>query len=241
MKKILLASGCSFTDIGWTSDFHNIGPNAWSMWPELLAKKLDMQCINVAYSGAGNEYIYSSLLDAIMSILPTSSIGLVIPGWSQVSRRDWKIKKKWKNNSEYAGDPSTFWNDMKADIDKSLRYFYSLQEICKSKKIHYKAVQMLHPFRGWSWSKEEQRHKENERFYNVDFLKRIHNSIYFDKIDDSFIGWPGSPELGGFSIKSDILKGYEKESLPWAVSERDNHPNAKGQEKIAEFLYDRLG
>ena len=96
MKKILLASGCSFTDTGWISDFHDIGPNAWSMWPELLAKKLDMQCINVAYSGAGNEYIYSSLLDAIMSILPTSSIGLVIPGWSQVSRRDWKIKKKWK-------------------------------------------------------------------------------------------------------------------------------------------------
>ena len=104
---------------------------------------------------------------------------------------------------------------------------------------------MLHIFRGYSWDKLTQRHKLTPEIdfktANKELLNHIHNSPYFDKIDDSFLGWPGDPDLGGFSIKSDILGGYGKESLEWAISTRDNHPNEKGQEKIAEFLYDRLG
>ena len=38
----------------------------WPMWPELVAKKLDMDCINLGQSGAGNEYIYFTLLDEII-------------------------------------------------------------------------------------------------------------------------------------------------------------------------------
>ena len=235
MKKILLISGCSYTDPNWISDFHDIGPNAWSFWPDLLAKKLDMEVINLAKMGAGNEYIYSSLLDKIIT---TDNIGLVMAAWSQCQRKDWKRGKKWTNNSAYMD--IKIHNDMYAHVDKTLRYYYSLQEICKYKKIPYKAFQMIHMFRGYSWDIPTQRHKEDFEL-RKELLNHIHNSSYFNKIDDSFIGWPGDPDLGGFSIKSDILKGYSEESLPWAVSERDNHPNAKGQEKITEFIYDRMG
>jgi len=246
MKKILLVSGCSFTDKLFISDYHIKLNTFWPKWPEILAKKLDMEVINLGKMGAGNEYIYSSLLDAIESV---DNIGLVIPAWSQSQRRDWKVKSKWFNNSWYC---NTDWqinqpnsNDMYAYIDKSLRYYYSLQELCKSKKIPYKAFQMLHIFRGYTWDKLTQRHiiapQIDFKTANKELLNHIHNSIYFDKIDDSFLGWPGDPDLGGFSIKSDILGGYGKESLEWAISTRDNHPNEKGQEKIAEFLYDRLG
>ena len=98
-------------------------------------------------------------------------------------------------------------------------------------------------FRGWGWDKKKQTQhpSADEIEKRPGFLKKIVNSIYCDKIDDSFLGWPGDKDLGGFSIKSDILGGYGKESLEWAISTRDNHPNEKGQEKIAEFLYDRLG
>ena len=239
MKKILLVSGDSFTDTNWISDYHDIGPNAWSMWPELLAKKLDMECINLAYSGAGNEYIYFSLLDEIARI-DSNDIGLIVAGWSQCHRRDWNIKNKW-HFSNYVNEINVFNNDMNAHIKKSLRYYYSLQEVCKSKKIPYKGVQIIHMFRGWSWDPNLNKQTEDEQSFKKKYLNFIHNSIYFNKIDENFIGFPGDKDLGGFSIKSDILGGYEKESLEWAVSKRDNHPNAKGQEKIAEFLYDRLG
>ncbi len=124
MKKILLVSGDSYTDTNWISDYHNIGPNAWSMWPELLAKKLDLECINLAYSGAGNEYIYFSLLDEIARI-DSNDIGLIVAGWSQCHRRDWNIKNKW-HFSNYVNEINVFNNDMNAHIEKSLRYYYIL-------------------------------------------------------------------------------------------------------------------
>ena len=41
-------------------------------------------------------------------------------------------------------------------------------------------------------------------------------------------------------FKHKVLKGYTKEALENNVSEIDSHPNAKGQEMIAEFLYEQL-
>ena len=240
MRKILLVSGCSYTNKDFVSDYHSDMDTSWPKWPEILAKKLDMEVINLAYSGAGNEYIYSSLLDKIMT---TDNIGLVIAAWTKCERKDWKIKGKWYNNAERVWEQNPFSNDINAYIDKSLRLYYSLQEVCKSKKIPYKAVQMLHMFRGWGWDKKKQTQhpSADEIEKRPGFLKKIVNSIYCDKIDDSFLGWPGDKDLGGFSIKSDILGAYGKESLKYAVSTKDNHPNEKGHQKIAEFLYDRLG
>jgi len=232
MKKILLVSGCSFTDKNFISDHHPEMNTDWRKWPEILAKKLDMDLINVAKCGAGNEYIYSSLVDKIIT---TDNIGLIISAWSQVHRKDWKKKNKWFNNAETCNHSS--FTDMEPWIDKSLRYFYSLQEVCKSKKIPYKAFCMLHPFRGYTWNKRLNKLVTENR---KELLQYIHNSPYFNKIDDSFIGWPGDPDLGGFSIKGDILLGYGQESYQYAISERDNHPNAKGQLKIAEFIYEQL-
>ena len=82
-------------------------------------------------------------------------------------------------------------------------------------------------------------------------MKHMYDSPYFNKMDDTFIGWPLDKGLGGFSIEEEAIEGYKTDleclgrwkqpSLEWSISEKDNHPNAKGQEKIAEFLYDRLG
>lgn len=243
MKKILLASGCSFTDKNFKSDFHPDMDTKWPMWPELLAKKLDMDCINLGRSGSGNEYIYSSLLDTIAR---EDNIGLVLAGWSQSQRKDWRTHMKsnpflhvWHNNADYCnkvigriGD-----NDMYAYVDKSLRYYYSLQHVCKSKKIPLKQFQMLHLFRGYTYDpitglKKEKTEKRKE------LLEHIHKSPYFDKIDDDFIGWPTDTSIGGFNIKQEVLGGYENREND--VSEKDSHPNSKGQEMIAEFLYERL-
>ena len=64
-------------------------------------------------------------------------------------------------------------------------------------------------------------------------LKTLKNTPY--KFNDKFINWPGDDELGGYTLEFGVLKEEHK------ISELDRHPNAKGQQKIAEYLYDRLG
>ena len=43
MKKILLVSGCSFTDRDFHSDIHPDMICDWPRWPELVAEALDME------------------------------------------------------------------------------------------------------------------------------------------------------------------------------------------------------
>ena len=68
MRKILVVSGCSWSDQKFKSLFHPEIDCSWPKWPELLAKKLDMDCINLSKCGHGNEYIYSTLLEQIISM-----------------------------------------------------------------------------------------------------------------------------------------------------------------------------
>ena len=93
-KKILLVSGCSMTDKNFVSGTNPEMDCSWPKWPELLAKKLDMDCINLGQNGAGNEYIYSSLLEKILE--KKDQIGLVMPAWSQCQRKDYQEWNKWK-------------------------------------------------------------------------------------------------------------------------------------------------
>ncbi len=239
MKKVLLVSGCSFTDTNFESEFHPTLDTSWPKWPELLAKKLDMDCINLGFSGAGNEYIYTSLLNQIMKMNP-NDIGLIMPAWSNSARKDWKIKSKWKNIQNISRLLYTD-GDIKYHIEKSILYYYSLQEICKNNNWPLKQFQMIPIFRGYDWDPINRIHRDGrEKDYKI-LLKNMYDSPYYNKLDDSFIGWPTESKLGGFNIKMNVLKGYEKESHQYSVSERDNHPNAKGQQQIAEFIYDRLG
>lgn len=90
MKKILIASGCSYTDNQFRSACHPEMDTSWPKWPEIVAKELDMICINLGRSGSGNEYIYSSIHDIILRVKDKSQIGLVIAGWSQCFRQDWQ-------------------------------------------------------------------------------------------------------------------------------------------------------
>ena len=223
MRKVLLVSGCSYTDKTFRSDFHPHIDTGWPKWPELLGKKLDMEVINYGYCGSGNEYIYSSLLDHLTSN-PIENIGLVIPGWSRVPRRDFKVGNRkynirWDNHG-----------DMKYFMMKSLRYYYSLQEVCKSLKVPYKQIHILDPY-------ESAVVEQNELFNMTreDAMKEFMSSSYYDKIDEkNFIGWPIESKLGGFCAwdKLDADKHF--------ISEIDRHPNRQGQEIIAELIYENL-
>ena len=223
MRKVLLVSGCSYTDKTFRSDFHPNIDTGWPKWPELLGKKLDMDVVNYGYCGSGNEYIYSSLLDHLTSN-PIKDIGLVIPGWSRVPRRDFNVGNRkynirWDNHG-----------DMKYFMMRSLRYYYSLQEVCKSLKVPYKQIHILDPY-------ESAVVEQNELFNMTreDAMKEFMSSSYYDKIDENnVIGWPIESKLGGFCAwdKLDADKHF--------ISEIDRHPNRQGQEIIAELIYENL-
>ena len=223
MRKVLLVSGCSYTDKTFRADFHPNIDTGWPKWPELLGKKLDMDVVNYGFCGSGNEYIYSSLLDHLTSN-PIKDIGLVIPGWSRVPRRDFNVGNRkynirWDNHG-----------DMKYFMMRSLRYYYSLQEVCKSLKVPYKQIHILDPY-------ESAVVEQNELFNMTreDAMKEFMSSSYYDKIDEkNFIGWPIESKLGGFCAwdKLDADKHF--------ISEIDRHPNRQGQEIIAELIHENL-
>ena len=125
MKKTLLVSGDSYTDQDWLSEFHPELDTSWPKWPEILAKKLNMNCVNLGKAGAGNEYIYSSLLDYISNpLISKDSIGLVIAGWSQIQRKDYQQGQygRWTNlRNDPHGDAFSLAN-------KSLKEYRQNQE-----------------------------------------------------------------------------------------------------------------
>jgi hypothetical protein len=133
--------------------------------------------------------------------------------------------------------------------------------VCENLKLPYKQLQMIDLFKGYLWqqliakrtkefpddyikqipflnkaadlTKEEQDWKEKqEKIY----LAQIHNSPYYEIINNNFIGWPTDPRLNGYSLSDKVL-----DNATDRISKIDLHPNKLGQQKLARFIYDRLG
>jgi len=252
MKKILLVSGDSYTDQDWLSEFHPELDTSWPKWPEILAKKLNMDCINLGKAGAGNEYIYSSLLDYISNpSISKDSIGLVIAGWSQIQRKDYQQGQdgRWTNlRNDPHGDAFSLAN-------KSLKFYLSFQLLCERFNLNYHQVQMINfhadLLGGLSYGHgmmNKNPSLNNEKIkYQYDKekdKKRVLKCIlsYDKKINtNKFIGWPIARELGGFTLCSHATPIFDKNDKSVRVSDLDDHPNAKGHKIIAEYIHDRLG
>lgn len=241
-KKYLVTSGCSWTDHYFVSPFHRDLDTSWDKWPTILARKLDMEVINLGCSGSGNEGIYSRVSDFI-SETPKEKIGLVVVAWSRAHRRDWQLVNRYEPshyNLRILNGPNTKFKkyvmnwcsetfDTKGDayyfMKRSVRNFYALQILCERYNIPYKQVCALNPI--------SELVKENI----IDSMNYFSTSSQFEEIDkDNFIGWPIFEYMGGFILNDLIKKGNE--SL--IISEEDRHPNALGQRVIADFIYENL-
>lgn len=229
MRKILVVSGCSWSDQKFKSLFHPEIDCSWPKWPELLAKKLDMDCINLSKCGHGNEYIYSTLLEQIIS-MDRERIGLVIAAWSRAQRRDFKIGKKWRN-SRYDSH-----GDLDYYINRSMNYFFSFQTLCENYKIPYRQVQMIRILEWIYFDRSINHHRQKWDIKNL--LESIVKSTCHNYIDENnFIGWPIMKSFDGFCVE-DYFIGKEEKNL--TISSEDRHPSAEGQKKIMEIIYDNL-
>ena len=95
-RKKLIAVGCSYTE-SW---------NSWKSWPTVLAEKLDMDCVNLGRSGAGNQQILSNILDTALfadgvARMDKKDIGLVVVMWSEWQRMGFQM---------YARNWHHWWN-----------------------------------------------------------------------------------------------------------------------------------
>ena len=250
MKKILLVSGCSNTEKDFISSAHPDLDTSWPKWPELLAKKLDMYCVNLAKSGMGNEYIYTTLLRYITT--SNCHLGLVIPAWTQCQRKDFQKKGYWWNQRI---DPD---GDVFSWMRRSLDTYLNFQMLCEKYNLPYMQVQMLSPYQDWLngllpaendpkyYKGFRHRYPGNEEKDNKKLIKMIGD--YENLLDTKkFLGWPLSHEYGGYSLQKKLIGIRSKKTgvfknvnLDTMISNLDHHPNAKGHEKIAEFIYERL-
>jgi hypothetical protein len=125
----LLVSGCSFTEHMPSND------GIQRRWCHYVADRLDVELINLGKSGAGNEYIFCSLYDAI--IKSNKKPSRVIAAWSKCQRRDYKIKGVWTN------DRQDLRGDLEYHIERTNRYKKMLTDLCKYRGINYKSFQMI--------------------------------------------------------------------------------------------------
>jgi len=250
MKKVLIAGGDSFTDKNYISDFHSDMDCSWKKWPEILAERLNMNCVNTGFCGSGNMGIYSRVIDTIGQHDP-NEIGYVLVGWSQAQREDWEMSRidprntaqlhKWTNNTiGEVVEPFYF-------LRRNIRLYYSLQQVCSSLGIKYKQFQMLHPIsRATGLKGLSKIDRTRKRVYDFskeyswpDLYKAYIEAPLFENIDeDHFIDWPIFEQLGGNGCIDVVLLGDE--NTTYRISEHDNHPNAEGHQLIADYIYENL-
>ena len=225
----LIVSGCSYTDNIWI-DSHGFTP-----WPEKLAEKLGMECINLGASGAGNEYVMSSLMDRLFE----KDIGLMIAMWTQPARMDFpcfgaRSAKGWVHVHMNGNEHLSNWKykirgtfrqyeigSFSSLAEKSMRLYYIFQLMMEMHDIPYFQIQGCKP----CWGADE----------HV-FLRGLLKGKFTDKMNENtFIGWPIMSELGGTWVDQ-ILDEIDPERVRFRISESDSHPNEKGHKVIVDYF-----
>ena len=230
----MITSGCSFTE--------SIRPNQEKSWADYLAEKLGKKLTNYGRGGAGNEYIYNSVVDNL-------GTDLVVVMWSCFDRWDFHKgsfelpyliedggtvprKDELVNTSTgefentYVADENIAelskvmlknnLDDREYQIKKTLRWMVSLQHICEQKNIPL--IQCL-GFGKRRWNKD------------IELAKTSLDYKPFYELEHKSLGWPFVERIGGFTMMDKLHKDM-------FVSNFDRHPNDKGHKYISEIIYD---
>lgn len=255
-KKKLIVSGCSYTDDRYK----------FPVWPTVLGEKLNMEVINLAEAGCGNEYIYSTLLDCVIK---EKNIGLVVVMWSEFSRIDFetphppnnKTKTKtdgWRpihtiRNNFYTFDGypvsrRNYWKDEVSNLLNKYKYNEPKYRTRKSLRRFYSLqkilesldiqyLQIVGPMPDWG---------DNA----LECAKELLSNEYTNLIDEkTFVGWPIFTTIGGFAVDQH-LDGMDPTFLSNRIDGRtipdsdqgdkyDSHPNKLGHEQMADLLYNQ--
>jgi hypothetical protein len=207
----LIVSGCSFT-------------NYWHpTWAWFLSSAYT-ETYNYGQSGAGNEYIYHSIVDADTD-LHLNKDDTVVIAWSGYYRFDRFNKcgshQWWKTNGDWSHDPNfktleQFVND-EGWIRKSINYITATARYLKSKNIKYVFTSL--------YDLQEK---------NIQLDKKMHTDPYVVKLltdikNDNFIYPEGLQAL--------VLKHREQDKTAMFGS----HPNLSEHQLLASGIAATLG
>ena len=218
MKK-LIACGCSWTDETYRSDIYPEMDCSWTKWPAHLAKKLDMEPINLGRSGAGNEYIFSTLQDIITRTKDKSEIGLVVAAWTECHRRDYQEVESYDSTYDISLKNKNLWRNtwVSKQVDehgnllywmrKTLRYQLALQTLCERWKIPYVQFQMIHPYDNYLDGLKYYRHRKviqleypgNKRV-DEEKVVRVIRDMWPIINDKRYLGWPLISTWKGYTV-----------------------------------------
>jgi len=84
-KPLMVASGCSHTDLNFKSINHPEMDTFWPKWPQVFAEKHGYDHINVGRSGAGNDTISNSIIDAVTDYPETKLVLILWSGWDRMN------------------------------------------------------------------------------------------------------------------------------------------------------------
>ena len=236
-RKKLIAIGCSYTSHYLTS---YLSPNLnfdFPRWPQHLADMLDMECVNLGKTGAGNDYILAKTVDVT---LKEKNIGLVVLMWSEWRRVGFQCHtdfNRWTNITDHDRGEDWLKDGRKYILEKQNKFHATrntMRTFIHAEKnlsdIPYMFLQGTQVIFNNEW--HSRRGAANE------ILTRPYLDYIENNISDKFIGWPLMSEIGGYCI-DDILDKKDPSRSKFRISITDTHPNAAGHKFIADFLYEQ--
>jgi len=257
MKKILLASGCSYTDGKYKSCDPNVEPD-WPMWPELMANELGLQCVNKGRSGAGADYILDTILEGLATY--GNRVDTVAILWSTSDRLPFfnftlnpivecntdclaggfdpfpwmddigvgRVSQKYFNNTHFMRTDT-----YRTMIQNPIKKMFAIMEICENRNIKFVMFGGLVYFDYFAINQMVQNKQLPVKcaIPPSEVVNILTNNPIFTEVSrrkKHFIGWPIMKEIGGYSF-DDIR--HDKEE--YYISALDRHPNKLGQKMIA--------
>lgn len=222
MRKLLIASGCSFTK----NKFQDL-----KFWPELLAEKLDMDFVNLGRGGASNQYIHDITIDTIYE---SKNIGLVVSAWSGFDRTISLDASEAFLDIPIPECPFGVYDDVDVEIDlktagnitqsrkyprymieKGIRNMLSLSSFCRDKNLPYLQLASI---------------MTCMPIVSKEIVKLMLQYKPFMDLDRSnIIGWPFFKIIGGFHFY-EIINYFDK-----------RHPSQDGHEVMSNIIYKKYG
>jgi len=247
MKKKLLAGGCSYTNRP-----HQSTPDI-TFWPEYVAGDLNLECINMGRSGAGNDFIFNSI---VRGITENDDIELVAVLWTQMFRLDfWNFQKNTTNilvdgcrdsPNAFIGpmeSPQKFFSDVSRIFLEKLDEHYWLDQYIMNYFLNITILRNLCNKLGikliMAQAMEiEPYHTIYKDLLDVEyFFKQFTKQLaYTGENSENFIGWPILTELGGYALQEYGKDLYKPENR---ITDTDWHPNSKGHRVIADEIYNK--
>jgi len=223
-KKILLTNGCSWVNGAGLQDRES------ERWSYHLAKKLNMEDINLSSEGASNDGILRTTVEWLKENKDKFSDVLVLVGWTQMTRTEFfnDVTEEWENQN--------FVSFGNSEMDKTTEEFYE-----KQSKYMLRHTELT-PNDVW-WRVYLKYYFNMEQRYNSFFNSILFSQSIFKSFGIDYIHFASfDNELEKISFQDLIDEKYiiRDNMILIDFSDQNGHPGIKSHKKWADYLYEEI-